>query len=39
MDIKISEIRKFKVNNEIKEGMVQGKFKDNSFTCRVYKVC
>lgn len=31
MKIKISEIRKFKVNNEIKEGMVHGKFKDNSF--------
>lgn len=31
MNIKISEIRKFKVNNEIKEGMVHGRFKDNSF--------
>lgn len=31
MNIKISEIRKFKVNNEIKEGMIHGKFKDNSF--------
>ena len=31
MNIKISEIRKFKVNNEIIEGMVHGKFKDNSF--------
>lgn len=31
MNIKISEIRKFKVNDEIKEGMVHGKFKDNSF--------
>lgn len=31
MNIKISEIRKFKVNNKIKEGMVHGKFKDNSF--------
>lgn len=31
MNIKISEIRKFKVNNEIKEGMVHGKFKEDSF--------
>lgn len=31
MNINISEIRKFKVNNEIKIGMVHGKFKDNSF--------
>jgi hypothetical protein len=31
----ISEIRKFKVGNEIKEGMVHGKFKDNSFIVTV----
>ena len=31
MNIKVSEIRKFEVDDEIKEGVVQGYHKDNSF--------
>jgi hypothetical protein len=38
MNIKVSEIRKFEVNNEIREGVVQGYHKDNSFIVIVKNV-
>ena len=38
MKIKVSEIRKFEVDNEIKEGVVQGYHKDNSFVVIVKNV-